>query len=369
MKKILVIGFVCTLLVYAQASTDHQDLKAAYQPATVVSVTKLKTAPEYYFDVGIRMNCVLYVGQYKSASNFVPTPIAPRNRVDVRVEDHWMYVFVPGDREVEMRLISTKSSEDNSCVNDQTSATAGLIPPGTILPLTLDSGIGSNKSQKGATIRATVMQDVPLAGRTVIRAGSKVTGHLVDVAVPGKGSDESSLSFQFDQVQFAHRTIPITTNLRALASVTEVNDARVPKTGGDGDWSGIWTLVQIGGDQASYGVGGPVMVGSQMVGKYTKQGTLAYFTSDLGTECRGVVDRNRRPQAFWLFSVNACGTYGFGDVRIVHSGRTDPVGQVTLISGGKTLKVGKGSAMLLRVDRSGSEVAEAFATSARAAKQ
>jgi hypothetical protein len=111
------------------------------------------------------------------------------------------------------------------------------------------------------------------------------------------------------------------------------------------------------------------MLGSQVVGEYTDQGALAHFTADLGTECRGVVDRNRRPQAFWLFSVNACGTYGYGDVRIAHAERTDPVGEVTLISGGKTLKVGKGSTMLLRVDRSGSEETQALATPAQAANQ
>jgi hypothetical protein len=349
-KPLMIIGFVsCMLSARAQASTDNQYLKAAYQPATVVSVTKLNTSPEYYFDIGVQMNCMLYVGRYKSASNFVPSPIAPNDNVDVRVEEHWMYVFLPPNREVEMRLMSSKSSENKSCVNEQKSATA--IPPGTILPLTLDSTMESNRSQKGATIRATIMQDVPLGGGIVIRAGSKVTGHVVNVIFPAKGTDESSLSFQFDQVQLDHRTVPITTNLRALASVMEVDAARYSKTGGEGALSGAWTLVQIGGNQASYGQDGPVTLGSQTVGEYTSQGVLAHFTSDLGTECRGEVDGNNRPQAFWRFAVNACGAYGFGDVRIIHSGRTNPVGVVTLISGGKTLKVGKGSGLLLRVDR------------------
>lgn len=368
-KSLVIVGFVsCMLLAYAQAGTDDQYLKEAYQPATVVSVTNLNTSPEFSYDIGIRMNCMLYVGRYKSASNFVPSPITLNNSVDVRVEQHWMYVFLPPDREVQMRLMSA-SSADKSCAAEQSTANAGVIPPGTILPVVLHSAMGSSKSQKGAAITATVAQDVPLPGGATLRAGSKLTGHVVDAVRPGKGSDESSLSFQFDQVRLGDRTVPITTNLRALASFMEVNAARVPKTGGDGDWSGNWTLVQIGGDQASHGVGGPVMLGSQMVGEYTEQGALAHFTSDLGTECRGVVDRNRRPQAFWLFSVDACGTYGFGDVQIAHSGRTEPVGEVTLVSDSKALKVGKGSAMLLRVDRSGSEETQALAMPAHAAKQ
>jgi len=368
-KSLTLLALVsCMLLAYAQAGTDDQYLKQAYQPATVVSITNQNTSPEFSYDIGIRMNCMLYVGRYKSASNFVPSPITLNNSVDVRVEQHWMYVFLPPNREVGMRLMST-SSADKSCAANQSVATAGAIPPGTILPVILNSTIGSSKSQKGSAITATVTQDVPLPDGATLRAGSKLTGHVVDAVRPGKGSDESSLSFQFDQVRFANQTVPVTTNLRALASFMEVNAARVPKTGGDGDWSGNWTLVQIGGDQASHGEGGPVMLGSQIVGEYTGQGTLAHFTSDMGTECRGVVDRNRRPQAFWLFSVDACGTYGFGDVRIAHSGRTEPVGEITLVSDNKALKVGKGSAMLLRVDRSGSETAEALATPAQAAKQ
>src|SRR5208282_6894105 len=250
-KSLVMLGLVsCMLLAYAQASTDDQYLKEAYQPATVVSVTKLNTASEFYYDIGVRMNCMLYVGRYKSASNFVPSPIAPNNRVDVRVEKDWMYVFLPPDREVEMRLMSGTASQDKSCINNQTTATAGVIPAGTILPVTLNSDMESSKSQKGAAITATIMQDVPLAGGTVIRAGAKVTGHVVDVVRPGKGTNESSLSFQFDQVQFDHRTVPITANLRALASAMEVEAARVPKTGEDAESSSSWTLVPIGGGQA-----------------------------------------------------------------------------------------------------------------------
>jgi hypothetical protein len=194
------------------------------------------------------------------------------------------------------------------------------------------------------------MQDVPLGSGTTLRAGSKVTGHVVETIQPGKGSDEARISFQFDQVQLGNRTVPVTTNLRALASDTAVLAATPRPTSPDyAD-----NQIQIGGDQISYGEGGPVMMGSEVVGKNTRQGVLAYVSDDLGTECRGTIDGNTRPQGFWVFSMHACGAYGFGDVRILHSGRTAPVGEVTLTSSGKSVEVGKSSGMLLRVDRSGS---------------
>jgi hypothetical protein len=46
-----------------------------------------------------------------------------------------------------------------------------------------------------------------------------------------------------------------------------------------------------------------------------------------------------------------------GDVKISRSGRTAPVGEVTLTSNGRDVKVFEGSAMLSLADDSGPEVA------------
>ena len=95
--------------------------------------------------------------------------------------------------------------------------------------------------------------------------GSKATGHVVDTITSGKGSDEARISFQFDQVRLGNRTVPITTNLRAVASPHAVLEASPqPSSSEATDYE-----VEIGGDQISYAEGGPVIVGSQLVGKYT----------------------------------------------------------------------------------------------------
>jgi hypothetical protein len=367
MKKALnVIGFVaCMLPAFLHAGTE-QDLKGAYQPATVVSVNKVVTSVNYAYDIGIRVDCTMYVARYKSANDYVPVEIAPNHPVNVLVDEHghWMQVFL-SDHPVELRLMSATNSQEKSCVNDLSGASVA-IPVGTILPVSLDSVVRSDKSRTGTAITATLMQDIPLGQGAALRKGARVTGHVLKAIQPGKGSDEARVSFRFDQVRSGNRVIPITTNLRALASATAVSATQVPKTGGDGESPSSWTLVQIGGDQISYGQGGPVVMGSEAVGTYTSQGVLAYLSQDLGTECRSTIDSNTRPQAFWVFSVHACGAYGFGDVKILHSGRTEPVGEVTLTSSGKAVKVGRSSAMLLRVDRSGAEETQADATAERA---
>lgn len=255
--------------------------------------------------------------------------------------------------------------QDDQPAQEQNARSAEPIPAGTIIPVSLNSTLRSDKGGSGDAITATVMQDVPVGMGKTLRAGSRVTGQVIEAITPGKGSDESKISFQFDQVRLDNLTIPITTNLRAVASKTAVFAATPQLTSSEYPDN----HVQIGGDQISYGSDGPVMVGSQVVGKYTSQGVLAYVSQDLGTPCRGTTDNNAHPQAFWFFSVNACGAYGFGDLTILHSGRTEPLGEVTLTSNGKAVKVGKGSAMLLRVEVSSPEEAQAHTALSRGTGQ
>jgi hypothetical protein len=247
----------------------------------------------------------------------------------------------------------------------QSTRSAEAIPAGTIIPVSLNSAVRSDKTGGGAAVTATVMQDVQLGRGETLRRGAKLTGHVVNAITPGKGSDEARISFQFDQVQLGDRTVSITTNLRAVASPHEVLEASPrPSSSEATDYE-----VEIGGDQISYGDGGPVMVGSQVVGKYTSHGVLANVDQDPENPCRVAIDSDAHPQAFWLFSVNACGSYGFGDLKILQSGRTEPLGEVTLASNRKVVKVDKGSAMLLRVDGSGPEEAQAHTTLSRAPGQ
>jgi hypothetical protein len=47
-------------------------------------------------------------------------------------------------------------------------------------------------------------------------------------------------------------------------------------------------------------------------------------------KCRGKTDGNNLPQALWVFSADACEAYGFPHLRIIHTGRNSPLGEVTL---------------------------------------
>lgn len=221
------------------------------------------------------------------------------------------------------------------------------IPAGTILPLGLNASLNSGSSKPGQVITARIMQDVPLPiGQ--IPAGSRVTGRILEVtgAINEKGA---TLTLQFDQLEVLKRTIPITTNLRALASMMEVEQAQVPQNGPDrGTSEASWTTEQVGGDVVYRG-GGPVTSATGVVGTAVPGGVLARVVSKTASKCRDDVAGDDQPQALWVFSADACGTYGFDDLLIAHAGRTQPVGQITLSSEHGNFVIRSGSGLLLRV--------------------
>jgi len=224
------------------------------------------------------------------------------------------------------------------------------IPAGTILPVALNSSLNSRKVKPGQVITARVMQDVPLLPGSKIHAGTRVIGHVVDVK-PGTGASGTQMSFRFDTLVVSKRRMPITTNLRALASMMAVEEAQLPESGPDrGTSENAWTTDQIGGEVVYRG-GGPVANGLRSVGEPTFHGVLVQVSGEPGTKCRGDVEGNDQPQALWVFSSDACGVYDFPDLAIVHAGRSNPVGEISLTTDHGDVNVRAGSGMLLRVNK------------------
>jgi hypothetical protein len=224
------------------------------------------------------------------------------------------------------------------------------IPAGTILPVHLNTSLNSRRVKVGQVITARVMQDVPLPAGSQIHVGAKLIGHVVDV----KRANGSQLSLHFDALVVGKERIPVTVNLRALASMTAVEDAQIPETGPDrGTPQNWWTTDQIGGE-AAYG-GGPVANGLRIVGRSTPNGALVRVSAKPGSRCRETAEDNNRLQAVWLFSSDACGAYGLANLAIAHAGRTAPVGEITLASEHGDLNLRAGAGMLLRVTDSSAE--------------
>ena len=235
---------------------------------------------------------------------------------------------------------------------------SGQVPEGTILPARLSSAIDTRKSKIGDRITARVMQDIPLGGSPARPGGQNVQGRSTPRVPAGArlvgeivGVQQESVSWKFDRLVVQGRSIPIQTNLRALASVTEIHDAQLPSNtaGGDRGSSQLdWNTVQVGGDVVYGRRGGVVMQGGEVVGHSVfGDGVLVTPVAERGSQCRGSIGEGR-PQAFWLFSASACGLYGYPEVWIVRAGKSNPVG-VTVIASRGRIKIEVGSGILLRV--------------------
>lgn len=227
------------------------------------------------------------------------------------------------------------------CVGQET------IPAGTVLPVQMNSSLRSDKLKVGEKVSGRVMQEVPLGGGAKIKAGAKVIGQVVAVNASGVNSP-AELAVRFETVTEGKKQIPIVTNLRAMATMMDVAEARVPQTGPDrGTSEYYWVTEQIGGETVYHG-GGAVTNGLHVVGKAVNDGVLVNVAAR--EKCRDGMEGNERPQAMWLFSSDACGLYDLPGLEIVHAGRTDPVGEIRLRSEHGNVNVRAGSGVLLRVE-------------------
>jgi len=253
-----------------------------------------------------------------------------------------------GNKILITHFAATHSPSENAQAENNDSTTPGIdIPAGTILPIRVPT-ISSAKSKKGSPIKGEIMQDVPLGNGEKIRKGATVLGHVADVTAGGNGQ-YAAVTLVFDTVIQHKNSAKVVTNLRALASTLEVEFAQIPSSGpGESDVYDWLTTVQVGGEVV-YGKRGEVAEGTLVVGHSVNNGVLAEPRAN--AKCRGPMEGNDTPQAFWVFSSNACGVYGFSHLLLSHAGRTEPVGEIVLISEQGPVRIRGGSGMLLRVER------------------
>lgn len=225
------------------------------------------------------------------------------------------------------------------------SAEAQVIPSGTALPVMLNSTLDARHDKPGKMITGEVMQDVALPDGAKISKGAKVLGQIVS-ARPASAASPSQIRLKFDQLEYRGKRVPVSTHLRAVASMLDVYDAWLPTNAIDdyGTSPSDWNTVQIGG-AGVYRGSGQVVYDDQVVGTATDYGaTTAKLTASPKRGCTGASDVG---QALWTFSPWACGTYGFGNLTIVHSGKT--TGEIELQSIGD-VHIRGGSGWLLRVN-------------------
>ncbi len=229
-------------------------------------------------------------------------------------------------------------------------AVAQQIPSGTVLPVMLNSSLDARHAQPGERVTGRIMQDVPLPEGARIRRGTRIVGHIVK-AQPAHPSAPSQLSLKFDYLGLNGQRVPVSVTARAIASMNEVFEARMPTNAWDdyGTSPSDWNTVQIGG-AGVYRGNGEVVMGNQVVGRATDYGAVTARL--IAAPERGCPNASEREQALWKFSPWSCGAYGFNDLMIVRS--PDASGVVDLQSS-RSIRIDGGSGWLLKTVAPGSD--------------
>jgi len=233
------------------------------------------------------------------------------------------------------------------CLFCSTVLVAQQIPVGTAIPVMIGKGFEANKSAVDKTLEGQVMQDVRTPSGIEVSSGAKVIGHIVNVNTDSRASG-SSITLRFDAIEDHGRRIPIRVNLIALASMMDVADAETPlNSGSNTDPINLWVTRQIGGDIVYRGQF-KVKSGTGEVGKWLQGGGVRIkLTPNPEKGCPNG-PAYEFEQSVWIFSSDACGTYGYRNLKIAKSGSTAPVGDIVLQSS-KTVKIRGGSGWLLTI--------------------
>jgi hypothetical protein len=225
------------------------------------------------------------------------------------------------------------------------------IRVGTVIPIMLSSSLNAAKDAPGKKIEGRIMQQVPLPAGGAISERSRILGHVVNVIKPGPSG--SSIVVAFDTIEDRGRTIPITTGLLAMASMSSVFDAGSPVSA-NSDMVPVtqWVTRQVGGDLVRRGWG-KVATASGISGTWLQgSSVLIRLTPNPAAGCPDGPGYDRE-QAVWVFSSAACGAYGLGDLKITSTGSH---GQITLTSRRNVSVRGGSGWLLIAVAESGDAV-------------
>jgi hypothetical protein len=111
------------------------------------------------------------------------------------------------------------------------------LPAGTVLPLTLDSYVASDRSRIEDAVRARLRRSVFVEGFRVVPAGSVVSGHVTSVRRPGRVKGRGYIAIRFHSLATPDngRTAIRTTRVSRTAPATKGEDAMkiaLPAAGG-----------------------------------------------------------------------------------------------------------------------------------------
>jgi hypothetical protein len=128
------------------------------------------------------------------------------------------------------------------------------VPAGTVLPLDLNSTVGSDTSNVEDPVRATLRRAITIDGLNALPAGTPVTGHVTEAARAARVKGRGRIAFRFNQIDLpgeGERMAISTGTVTRVAPATKKQDAA--KIGAGAAGGAIVGGLMGGGDGAAKG--------------------------------------------------------------------------------------------------------------------
>jgi hypothetical protein len=102
---------------------------------------------------------------------------------------------------------------------EQNNAINASLAGGWPISAELRSSVDSKKAKQGDALEARMTEAIKANGKTILPAGTKLTGHVTQVSSKSKGDADSSLGLAFDKAILKNgEEIPLNVMLQALAT-------------------------------------------------------------------------------------------------------------------------------------------------------
>lgn len=125
----ILVSVICCLLVFSESVGLLHASRRQFTTGVVVDVQKhglnrprygkRTDAPappdEYDYDISIRLQCSVYVGRYRTWTEYLPGAFAPNQSVEVSPGKHFLRVKLPPSGEIKMPIVRRYAVSGDSC--------------------------------------------------------------------------------------------------------------------------------------------------------------------------------------------------------------------------------------------------------------
>ena len=142
------------------------------------------------------------------------------NRSEATTPGHALASPISGARDPRLAPVATAGRADSPRAAEPVPVTEAArqitIPAGTRLTVTLDTPVGSDTSRVEEAVTAHLTRPIRVQGRTVVAAGSRVSGVVADATRSAKVKGRAHVAMRFDSLtphgddqRYAIRTAPV----------------------------------------------------------------------------------------------------------------------------------------------------------------